>query len=260
MQLRVAILSFALGGLAVAGACAASGAHAASGAGMPADLVPAMVAVDRAYIPALALSGQPDQAAKARAALATFDAAWSGFKNGVGGQPGFDEEWRHDVDRVDGAIEKAKQALSVDGKAAVAHEALESVRMTLLNARQREKVPYFLDYVTLYHNSMEDVLNGKPEGAIADWSAAERLSFVSDLDMAAARWNKVKAMEALLPAAGLPPGKLAKYDSQWSLVASIMKDSRGALDAGDDAALARNLGRLKPEFTKTFFLFGDFPQ
>jgi hypothetical protein len=252
MKLRIAVLSLALAGLSLAGASAASG--------LPSDLVPAMVALDRSYIPALALSGQPDQMAKAKASLASFESAWTTFKNGVGAQPGFDEEWRHNLERVDGAIAKAKQALLVEGNAAGAHEALEAVRMTLLDARQRQKVPYFLDYVTLYHNSMEDILNGKSATAIAAWSAAERLSFVSDLDIGIARWNKVKAMEGLLPSMGLSAQTLAMYNSQWQKVASLMTGVRSALDAGDDTALADRLGQLKPTFTKTFFLFGDFPK
>ncbi len=132
-----------------------------------------MVAVDKAYIPALALSGQPDQAAKAKGALEGFFAAWKDFK---------------------------------------------------------------------------------------DWNAAEKLSFASDLDIGIARWNKVRAMESLLPEAGLPPKALASYTSQWQVVASTMAGVHGALDAGDDKALGELLGRLKPAFTKTFLLFGAFPQ
>ncbi|HUX41529.1 MAG TPA: hypothetical protein VMV83_10230 [Rectinemataceae bacterium] len=254
MKIKITALSLALTGLALFQG-SAEAANAVS-----ADLIPAMVVVDKAYIPALALSGQPDQAAKAKEALAGFITAWKGFKDGPAAGPGFDEKWSRDLEEVDGAIASATDALKVEGDGAKAHEALEAVRITLLEARQRMKVPYFLDYVTLYHNSMEDILNGRPAKSIKDWSAAERLSFVSDLDIGIARWNKVKAMEGLLPEAGLSSKALAAYSSQWQVVASTMTEIRGALDAGDDKALGDLLGRLKPSFTKTFFLFGAFPQ
>jgi hypothetical protein len=254
VKIKITALALALTGLAL------FQGSAETAAAVPAGFVPAMVAVDKAYIPALALSGQPDQAAKAKAALAGFITAWKEFKDGPAAGSGFDEQWRRDLDEVDGAIASATNALVVEGEGAKAHEALEAVRMTLLEARQRMKVPYFLDYVTLYHNSMEDILNGKPDNAIKDWSAAERLSFVSDLDIGIARWNKVKAMEGLLPEAGLSPTAFASYSSQWQVVARIMTGIRGALDAGDDEALAEFLVQLKPGFTKTFFLFGTFPR
>ena len=38
-----------------------------------------------------------------------------------------------------------------------------------------------------------------------------------------------------------------------------MSEIRDALAAGDEAALRAALKQLKPNFIKTFFLFGDFP-
>ncbi len=121
---------------------------------LPADLVPAMVALDKKYIPALGFSGQPDQLAQAKVAL---------------------------VDNSNGPA---------------AHEALEGVRMTFLASRTRQKVPYFIDQLTLFHNSMEDLLNNLP--------------------------------------------------------------AKKALESGDDKAFSEKLAQLKPNFIKTFFLFGDF--
>jgi len=132
--------------------------------------------------------------------------------------------------------------------------------MTFLESRTRQKIPYFLDFLTLFHNSMEDLLNNTPAQEIAEWSEAEKLGFSADLDVAVARWKKVKALEGLLPQAGLAPKAAATYAALWQAISSVMEGVKGALEAGDEAAFTGKLGQLKPNFIKTFFLFGDFPQ
>ena len=226
----------------------------------PAGLDRTMVALDRAYIPALGLSGQPAEIGRATIALAGFEKAWIAFRDGVAAEPGFDGRWKADLPGIDADLAEAKKALLVEGKGPLAHEALEGVRMTLLSARQRQGIPYFLDYVTLYHNSMEDILNGKPAKPLKDWSEAERMSFTADLDIGIARWNKVRAEEDLLPAMELSEKARAAYSTQWQTISALMADIKTALGAGDEKTLAAKLGQLKPNFTKTFFLFGDFPQ
>ncbi|HUX38114.1 MAG TPA: hypothetical protein VMV44_09470 [Rectinemataceae bacterium] len=225
-----------------------------------AKLDQAMVALDRAYIPALGLSGQPSELARATIALAAFEKAWTGFRDGPAAEPGFDSRWKEDLAIIDGDLAEAKKALLVEGKGPEAHEALEGVRMTLLAARQRQSIPYFLDYVTLYHNSMEDILNGKPVKPLKDWSDSERLAFAADLDIGIARWNMVRAKEGLLPEMDLSEKARATYASQWQTIGVLMSDIKAALASGDEKALVAKLVQLKPNFTKTFFLFGDFPQ
>lgn len=227
---------------------------------VPAEVVPAMVALDKKYIPALGLSGQPDQLAQAKVAFLGFQATWDSFRLSYSGKPGFDAEWAEDLERVNQAVVKAKLALVDNNNGPAAHEALEGVRMAFLASRTRQKVPYFIDQLTLYHNSMEDLLNNVPAKKLPEWTQAERLAFAADLDVAIARWSKVKAMEGLLPAAALAPKASEAYATQWQAVATVMAGARKALDSGDAQGLQERLAQLKPNFIKTFFLFGDFPK
>ncbi len=224
------------------------------------DLVPAMAALDRAYIPALGLSGQAEQQAKAKVAFGTFENAWNDFKTSYAKPAGFDAEWSDDLAKVERAVGKAKTELLSNANGPAAHEALEAVRMTLLESRTRLGVPYFVDYLTLFHNSMEDLLNEKPAGKLSAWSASEKLGVEADLDMAIARWKKVKAEEALLSGASLSAKAEAVYEAQWKAIDSVMAGAKAALTAGDEKAFSEKLGQLKPNFIKTFFLFGDFPK
>jgi hypothetical protein len=226
---------------------------------VPVDLLPSMTTLDKTYIPALGLSGQADQLARAKIAFAAFEKAWNDFDLRFAAQPGFDAEWKEDLDRVGEAVRKAKIALLDESNGPKAHEALETVRMTFLASRTRLKIPYFIDALTLFHNSMEELLNNKPAKSLKDWSEAEKMGFAADLDVAIARWKKVKAVEGLLPEASLSAKAGTMYSAQWQTIDSIMSAARKALEIGDEKSLSEKLGALKPNFIKTFFLFGDFP-
>lgn len=227
---------------------------------LPADAVPSMAALDKKYIPALGLSGQAGQLEQAKAAFSDFEGAWDAFNQRYSNEPGFDAEWKDDLSKVGEAVSKAKVALVGESNGPAAHEALEAVRMTLLASRTRQKIPYFLDYLTLYHNDMEALLGGKPKKAMKDWSDSERMGFAADLDIAAARWEKVKSQEGLLPAAALSTKASAAYAARWQEVDSIMAGMKRAFESGDEGAFSERLGQLKPAFIKTFFLFGEFPR
>lgn len=226
---------------------------------IPQDLVPAMAALDRAYIPALGLSGQSGELARAKTAFLRFEKAWEAFRERFAAQPGFDAEWSRDLAGVHEAVEESHAALLDHSDGPAAHEALEKVRMILLESRTRQKIPYFLDSLTLFHNFMEDLLEEAPAKNFADWDEAEKLGFTADLEVCLALWKKAKAREGLLPAAGLAPKAAAAYALQWQAINDLMNEIRGALASGDEAALRAALKQLKPSFVKTFFLFGDFP-
>lgn len=249
MNARTFSLVLAFGALVSAGVFA-----------VPADLVPAMTKLDKTYIPALGLTGQPDQQAKAKIAFSTFENEWTAFAGRYASAAGFDDEWAEDLGAISRAVAKAKTALFDKSNGPASHEALEAVRMTLLDARTRQKVPYFIDALTLYHNAMEDLLNNKPAKKIAEWSDTEKMAVAADLDVAIARWKKVKSVEALLADAGLASKAEGVYRSQWQAIEAVMSGAKKALDSGDEKGFSENLGKLKPNFIKTFFLFGDFPK
>jgi hypothetical protein len=244
--------------LALASLLAASAAFSLYAA-PPADLVPAMVALDRAYIPALGLTGQADPA-KAKIAMTTFETAWNGFNATFSDKPGFDEEWTTDLTHLGEIVAMAKAALMDRGEMAKAHEILEGVRLTLLESRSRQKIPYFLDSLTDFHGSMEVLLANVPARPLAEWKANEEAVFAAYLDISIARWKIVKAREDLLPAYRLGEKVGPAYQGQYQAVARILDSMTAALKGGDGKALADATATLKPAFVKTFFMFGDFPK
>lgn len=249
MSTRKLVLAAALTALVATGAFA-----------VPADLIPSMSTLDKTYIAALGLTGQPDQQVKAKVAFTAFEAAWNDFSGRYATQTGFDAEWANDLASINAAVVKAKTAIIGNSDGPAAHEALEAVRMIFLASRSRQHIQYFGDYLTLFHNSMEDLINGKPAKKLAEMTAAEKLSVSADLDLLIARWTKVKAMEGLLPQMSLSSKAASAYASQWLVIDSALRTTRVALAGGDEKGFADAFGQIKPNFIKTFFLFGDFPQ
>jgi hypothetical protein len=227
---------------------------------LPKETISAMVELDRAYIPALALSGQPDQMDKAKTAFIKFEKTWTIFKERYLNQSGFDTEWTQDINRIDMAVTQAKSALLDRSEGAKAHEELEAVRMIFLESRTRQKIPYFIDTLTLFHNSMEDMLNGISSAKIASWTEAERINFTADLDITTARWNKVKAANALLSDLNLEPKVVSTFEVQWKSIDKLLKEIKDFYKSGDQENFNQSLNQLKPAFIKTFFLFGNFPK
>jgi hypothetical protein len=60
--------------------------------------------------------------------------------------------------------------------------------------------------------------------------------------------------------AGRPLGPGRPAGNSQGRVPEPMVGAKKAFDAGDEKALSDGLGQLKPDFIKTLFLFGDFPQ
>ncbi len=249
MKTRIYLLGMVFGIIVAVGGYAA-----------PGDLPSTMAQLDKSYIPALGLSGQADQQAKAKVAFVIFESEWSRFKSRFAASDGFDAAWAGDLESVSDAIAKAREELFENSDGPAAHEALEAVRMTLLESRTRQGIPYFIDSLTLFHNAMEDLLNDRPSKALGAWDTAERTRMAAYLDMAIQRWARVKEAESLIAYAALSPNAEATYRTQWQTIDSILSGAKNSLATGDEKTFSEALERLKPNFIKTFFLFGEFPR
>ncbi len=205
-----------------------------------ARLVPDMTDLDKAYIPALGLTGQVGDTPKSQLAMKKLVEAWKAFQARWINAPEFDDAWKGELAKIAGMVAEA-DALLVAHEATASHEALEGVRTTLLAARSRLGVPYYIDSLTEFHTVMEELLG---LGATSDAAV-----FQKDWDRAVALWQKAK------PAADAPKGA----PEQWAALERLFAKGTQSLASGTQPSAA-DLGQIKPLFTKTFFLFGDFPK
>ena len=200
-----------------------------------ASLVASMATLDKAYIPALGLTGQGN-VAQAQTAFLKFESTWSSFKTQTNSALAGDAGWVKDQATVDAIVAEAHESLMVKKDNPGAHEALEGVRKTLLVTRERLGIPYFVDSLTRFHNAMETYLGEKDDAA--------------SLKVLRSLAQEVKKAESLLPAYGLPSTAAQAYSTNWTQMVGLL----GSMSSEAEKA------KVKPLFIKTFFLFGDFPQ
>jgi hypothetical protein len=238
--------------LAVAALCALATLPARAG------LHEDMVALDRAYIPALALTNQPKPEVSKRA-LERLRAQWNAYRTAYATAPaGYaPDAWAAADSKVEAAVAAAEKNLAA-GKSLDAHEDLEHVRDAQYALRRGAKVPYFMDDLTAFHSAMEKLV-----GAVAGKSPAT----LSDADLATVRlaygaanlaWQDVLANRARAAQHGVSGEKLAAVQTQIDVETRTLADLKAALAAGDRAMVIEKSIATKPAFSKLFSMFGDF--
>jgi hypothetical protein len=243
-----------LAALLFAGAASAALAQQPGG-GSTAELVAGMVAFDKAYIPVLALSNQnkPDASLKA---MAVLGAQWTSFSTRFAAlYP--EADWTQGVDRTD-AVLAAAEALLKKGDLPGAHAALEEVRDIWVHLRERRSIPYYVDYLNRYHEGMEAV-TGVTSGLTAASLGDEQIARVRALlPEARQRWEAAVAASFDAAAYGFSAARVESLRTAQQAVLQGIGQVERALQKGDREAIIRAVEAMKPAFTKTFLMFGDF--
>lgn len=220
------------------------------------SLVAEMAELDLLYIPALALTNQPKVDA-ARVAEAKFETQWKHFlATSSQAFPG-DAEWSKGLDTISKIVAEAS-AYAAAGALPAIHEALEGVRMTFLDLREKRGIYYYLDTYTRYHSEMEEATAVLATKKAADLTEA-------DLQFAAAMLPRLSAEWAEAEKARLDPelfhfdeAKLVQIRQATEGVRKSIDKLSSALAAQDKVQIYAALNVLKPSFTKAFLLFGKF--
>ena len=188
-----------------------------------------MVALDRAYIPALALTNQPKPEASKRA-MERLRTEWNAFRTTYASAPaGYaPDAWAATDREVEAAVATAEKNLAA-GKNLDAHEDLERVREAQYVLRRGAKVPYFMDDLTAFHSAMEKLV-----GAVAGRTPAT----LSDADLVAVRdayaaadrtWQEVLANRARAAQHGVAGEKLAAVQAQIDVETRTLAELKAAL-------------------------------
>lgn len=236
---------------------AASGLPAEQSAqGTPAaELVAGMVAFDRAYIPVLALSNQNKPEAS-RKAMTILKEQWSFFAKEFGGRYP-EADWRQGFARTDAILARSEELLK-NNDLAGAHGALEGVRDIFTGLRERRSIPYYVDYLNRYHESMEAV-SGITAGRTAATLEDDQVGQVSALlPEARSRWAATLDAPFDATVYGFPAAKAEQLRTAEQAVMQGIRQVEQALLNGDGEALIKAVEGLKPAFTRTFLMFGDF--
>ncbi len=215
-----------------------------------------MVAFDRAYIPALAVTAE-GKLPESQRAMEQLNKQWAAFKKQNANAKGADKQWKTDFADIQRMITEANKIVASGTDIEKAHEALEGVRLTMLDMRARRKMPYYVDMLTHFHDRMEEIALIAKDKTPATLSAEDVGKLRATLPDAEKRWADVKATR-LDPAFGFnaeQQDNLAKFVASESAALEALKQ---ALTGDDRAAILKAATAIKPGFAKIFKAFGNF--
>ncbi|RPI42919.1 MAG: hypothetical protein EHM59_16670, partial [Betaproteobacteria bacterium] len=217
-------------------------ASAACAAGLKED----MVALDQASIPALSILNR-DEPELARHAMDTLTRRWRGFRAQYAQMRPSDAQWQADFKRIDDLIADANRIVGSGKERPAAREALKNVRRVLLEIREREKMPYYLDHLTRFHDVMEDMFLLVRDKTAETLTEAE----VAKIRAAYATADRLWAVAA---AAKVDPEFGLDAARQGELSKSIAKESQAlaslgrALEGADKGALIKAVQGIRGPF------------
>jgi hypothetical protein len=217
-----------------------------------------MVALDQAYIPALALTNQPKPDA-AKRAMERLRAQWNAFRAAYPTTPpGYPvDRWASTEREVEAALVAAEKNLAA-GRSLDAHEDLERVREAQFALRRAAGVPYFMDDLTAFHTAMEKLARAAAGKDAATLSAAQAAALRDAYAEADRTWREVLANRTLATRHGVAGDKAAAVQAQIDVETKTLAELKAALAANDMAKALEKAVATKPAFSKLFSMFGDF--
>jgi len=222
-----------------------------------ADLAKDMAALDRAYVPALAITNQ-DNVPMAQKALEVLLQRWESFKTKYAQMSGQDPEWQADTAYIEGQIQQAGAIVKTGKNIPQAHEALEGVRLRMLAARQRMKIDYYLDHLTVFHEHMEEIFTPAKNKTPATLTEEDVTRIARALPEAKAAWLKVESANFDNNLYKLSEQKLAERGKYLKAIPESLKNVESALQQKEKAELMKAATALRGNFSRLFILFGDY--
>lgn len=213
---------------------------------------------DRAYVPALALTkmGTPEASRKA---MAKLKERWREFYAKCHKAMPKDSQWQKDFDQVSRAISEAAKHLA-EGEQLEAHESLEAIRELLLESRRRNGLDYYLDHLTEFHATMEEIVLAVKVEKPSDLQEDTIKSIRGLTRKAIEQWERVKSATFQRQRFGFSDQKMTQREQLLKAETQALKQLADALDEDDKARIISTGTAIKPIFAKSFMLFGDFPK
>ena len=228
----------------------------------PAAGLAAMVRLDALYIPVLSLTSaaQADARAapKAVAAAQRLRAAWPALQPALAAQPPSAAQhvaWRQALDRAGGQFSLSDRAIARADWAA-AHEALESVRIELMQVRQAAGFDYFVDRLTAFHEPMEVLALAGAKVLPSVLDGRRRAELEQAYVHAGALWRQIERQPPDARQYRLSSAREVQLRRGLADETAALSRLSDALRGSDNAALLAAAKGLKPPFARVFTAFG----
>ena len=212
-----------------------------------------MARFDRAYVPALVLTGTRDTTGRSVLAVKRLRQDWelvSAKYAGIfrGGDTAM---------RISGIIEKA-DALVTTGDFEGAHAELERIRGLMMEARKSNGVEYYLDFLTDFHTTMEKMVSVVKDRDPSLMGTQDAEAIARLLPLARAQWKAVS--EAPFSRGPF----LFSRENEEALMEAVaaeagaIEDLGAALRSRNMKLISRHTMLMKAGFARVFEMFGNF--
>jgi DNA-binding protein len=227
------------------------------GATAHADIVTDSAVFDKAYIPALAVTSQND-AEKTKAAMARLHPSWLTFSNAYRQHKPSDDAWKSGFSEIDNWIAKADDIVARGSNLTEAHDALEPVRVILMQLRRKNGIDYFVDYQTAFHEPMEAIVltaKGKTPETLTQQDIDKIRSLMPTLN---ARWSALQNAKFSPELFAFDNARVTQVNQSMESETNAIAALKRALADSDKSAIIQRASAIKPPFAQMFMLFGEF--
>ena len=222
------------------------------------SLVKDMVAFDRQYIAALALTSQ-EKLKPSTQAMARLLPLWKSFNYKHRNMVKKDADWKKDMNKIDYYIHAANKIVSSGKHLIYAHNELEHVRVIMLNARVRNHIEYFIDHLTRFHEPMETLVLTVKGKSASDISSDTIAKMKSEVQTAKTLWQKVVQAPLDKHLFGFSDEKVNMVKGYQLKETEALAKLETALAGGNNNIIISAGLAIKPSFAKMFMLFGALP-
>jgi len=221
------------------------------------DLAKDMIAFDKAYIPALTLTGEKE-VGPAKQALKILNEEWAAFVAKHGKEAEGNLELKRVLGQVGQLIQSANRIMNTTGDLPQAHQALESVRRAFFNFRKKSRIGYYLDNFNELQDTLGDIV------WIERWRTPETLTddevkeIAETLKTAIGLCDRIQQEEFDTELFGFSAEKSARLRVEMGLESDALKSLQQAIERKDKAQIFRTVSPLRPHSNAAYILFGDF--
>lgn len=216
-----------------------------------------MVKLDKVYIAALALTSQ-GKVEESRKVVSALQKEWQEFARRHENANTRDAKWKSDFGQVSTMVDDAVKIVASGRKVTEAHEALEHVRDVLMKLRQRNRIDYFIDGLTAFHEPMEAIVLAAKDKTGDTLTEVDIARIRNRLPLAEKAWAGVSSAKLDPADYELTPAQADDARKLLALEKATLTTLKEALASGDKSRIAQAAVAIKPNFAKLFMTFGDF--
>ena len=207
-----------------------------------------MAGFERVFIPALALTNQPQApAARVQASVVRLNARLPAFERAFSAHGA---ELERAIREARAAVLDAERLLA-EGRRAESHDALERIRPALMEARGKLNLELYVDRLTEFHDAMEDLVKRAAAGATPT-------QLRGPLAQASGLWRNAERLRFEPRLFGFDDAGYEKLRGMVTAEREILSALEQAVDAGDRARVGELVKTLKSNFARIYTSFGDF--